>query len=150
MKSVTKQKLTVANQANLANEILYGLGIACARIGALFLYLRVFAEDRLQKATKIFMATSTILVMVVVLWDIFTCRPVSVNWNMGLKGECGDRKAPYIFACIVGIASDTVALILPMPLIWRLNTRRSNKINLQCLFAFGLRYVASALLIVIN
>ena len=126
-------------KANFSNEVLYGLGIVCARLGGGFLYLRVFADDTLQRNTKIFMIVSSTLVIAVTIWDVLTCLPVSMNWDLDAKGKCGNRKAPYLTACIVGVASDAIALMLPMPLIWRLQTERANKVNLQCLFAFGLR-----------
>ena len=127
-------------QLYFANELLYSLGIACARLGVAFLYLRIFAEVQLRKVTKVFMVSSTLSVMIVAIWAIFLSRPIHMNWTVGVKGKRGDKKALYLAATIVGIASDAVTLLIPMPVIWRLRTRRSNKINLQGLFAFGLGY----------
>ncbi|PSN72073.1 hypothetical protein BS50DRAFT_617409 [Corynespora cassiicola Philippines] len=127
---------------NLTNEVLYGFGIVCARLSALLLYLRVFVDLRLQAVIKTFMAITVMLLISLTLWDVFICRPVSMNWNLNVEGKCSSRVAPYVTACAIAIVSDLIVLILPMPLIWRLNLRRSNKIGLQCLFTFSLSTVA--------
>jgi hypothetical protein len=101
--------------------------------------LRVFADEKLRKAARIFMAVSTVAVLAVTFWAVFICIPVSASWTLGKKGTCGDLKVAYVVGCILGLANDTMTLLLPMPLIWHLNTKRSNKIRLQSLFAVGLR-----------
>lgn len=120
--------------------ILYAAGIATSRLGTLFLYLRVFPQRSMQLATKLFMAISTSLVIALTLWDIFTCRPVSLNWDSEVEGKCNDRLPPYLAACILSMSSDIITLLLPMPLVWSLNMRWENKIGLTFLFAMGLRY----------
>ncbi len=126
---------------NTANSVLYAAGIATSRLGTLFFYLRVFPQKGMQHATITFMFLSTGLVISFLLWDIFSCRPVSLNWNLGVHGECKDRVPSYQAACILSISSDIVTLLLPMPLVWGLKMRRENKIGLTCLFAMGLRYL---------
>jgi hypothetical protein len=39
----------------------------------------------MQRVTKAFMAISTTAIVAITLWDIFTCRPVSLNWELGGK-----------------------------------------------------------------
>ncbi|KAI2602807.1 hypothetical protein GGR54DRAFT_623068 [Hypoxylon sp. NC1633] len=124
--------------------ILYVFGVICARLGVFFFYLRAFPNRTMQWATKILLVVSTCLVVAIALWDIFTCQPVSLNWDPTVPGTCEDRGPTYKAAAILSIATDMITIIMPLPLIWRLQTKRQNKINLSCLFAFGLSTVSIA------
>lgn len=123
-------------------SLLYIFGIICARFALFFLYLRAFPVPWLQFATKLLMVLSTCLIISIILWDIFLCRPVRQLWDLTASGTCGDPGPPYKAGLILGISTDVIAIILPLPLIWGLHTSRQNKISLTCLFAVGLRCVA--------
>ncbi|KAI0901584.1 hypothetical protein F4806DRAFT_443781 [Annulohypoxylon nitens] len=119
-------------------SLLYIFGIICARFALFFLYLRAFPVPWLQFATKFLMVLSTCLIISIILWDIFLCRPVRQLWDLTAGGTCGDPGPPYKAGLILGISTDVIAIILPLPLIWGLHTSRQNKISLTCLFAVGL------------
>ncbi|KAI0972150.1 hypothetical protein F4678DRAFT_429451 [Xylaria arbuscula] len=132
-------------KANFANEIIYGFGVACARVGVLLYYIRAFASPQLQLTVKIFMFVSTVLIIAITLWDVFTCNPVALNWDLKLNGTCGDRRPPYDTAAAVSIVSDVGGLILLLPLIWTLHTTVKKKAGLTALFAVGISTVGIAI-----
>ncbi|KAI1455323.1 hypothetical protein F4805DRAFT_436377 [Annulohypoxylon moriforme] len=123
---------------------LYGVGIICARFTVFLFYLRAFPNRPMQLATKFLMVISTCLVVAFALWSTFLCRPVRRAWDITAGGTCGDIGGPYRAITILSIGTDIIAISLPLPLIWRLNTRRQNKINLTCLFVVGLSTPAIA------
>ncbi|ORY67379.1 uncharacterized protein BCR38DRAFT_426873 [Pseudomassariella vexata] len=119
-------------------ELNYQLGTCSAKLSTLGLYLRVFAHERMQKATKASIAFILLGFLAHLFWIVLLCRPLSSMWKIGHEGDCGDRQNIYFSSCSFTIASDVLLLTLPMPVIWRLQMKRSSKMGLSCLFASGL------------
>lgn len=79
------------------------------------------------------------------LWNIsrilvyfLNCIPMEAIWNRTIKGKCvPDRlEVAYILGGI-NIFTDLAVAILPLPVIWNLNLRRSQKLALSGLFGLG-------------
>ncbi|KAL6401698.1 hypothetical protein AUP68_15576 [Ilyonectria robusta] len=68
---------------------------------------------------------------------IFGCRPIQKHWTVGMEGTCINRPALYIATVGLGILSDLVLLVLPMPMILRLQMPSRQKAGLVLLFTIG-------------
>ncbi|KAF2221484.1 hypothetical protein BDZ85DRAFT_320665 [Elsinoe ampelina] len=99
---------------------LYGLSISFTKWAILLFYWRLF----------------NLTLGAVVTW-LAQCRPVSRAWNILEPGTCINF---YLFALLIttiNLISDIIILILPMPIIWHLNTTLGKKISLMCAFGVG-------------
>lgn len=69
---------------------------------------------------------------------IFGCRPFNKHWDVRVtEGSCVDRPAIYICTAALGIASDLLLLVMPMPMIMRLQMPPRQKAGLVLLFGIG-------------
>ncbi|KAF4960482.1 hypothetical protein FGADI_924 [Fusarium gaditjirri] len=84
-------------------------------------------------------------IMVVVLWNIcqiliffLQCAPLVAFWNRNLRVKCVTKRLELAYVCAgINILTDIAVAILPLPVVWRLNLRRSQKIALSAVFELG-------------
>ncbi|KAM6512932.1 hypothetical protein FSOLCH5_010624 [Fusarium solani] len=69
---------------------------------------------------------------------IFGCQPFNKHWDVRVtEGSCVNRPAIYICTAALGIASDLLLLVMPMPMIMRLQMPPRQKAGLVLLFGIG-------------
>ena len=75
---------------------------------------------------------------VTVIGTIFQCRPVSFAWDKTLDGKCFDVLAFERFTAIPNVVTGLLMLVLPLPIIWRLNVAPVTKVALTATFLHGI------------
>jgi hypothetical protein len=69
---------------------------------------------------------------------IFPCRPVNKSWDVTVTGgSCINRGAVYIVQAVTNIVTDLILLILPIPIVWRLQMPVVQKLGLLLIFVVG-------------
>ncbi|VUC37073.1 unnamed protein product [Clonostachys rosea] len=117
----------------ISYALIYTFCISLIKMSVLFFYLRVFVNPSLRLATKIVLGS---IANVLVLF--FLCRPFKKNYIPDAPGECGDQPTAFISTGVYNIITDVTILLLPIPTIWALKTKRHVKIGLTGVFAGGL------------
>lgn len=83
--------------------------------------------------------------MVYVFLAIFYCTPIEKGWSQRIdppvKGSCLDLRVAYTVGAAINTASDLSIVLLPQPLIWKLNLSCKKKIGLCGIFLIGLLWV---------
>ena len=59
-------------------------------------------------------------------------------WDHSIRGHCGDQMMLDLFIAIFNMVLDITVVILPMPVLWRLQMPKEKKAALNCIFALGL------------
>ena len=65
------------------------------------------------------------------------CTPFASIFNPKIPGSCININDVYIVVSSFNIFTDLIILLLPMPLLWGLNTTMSRKIQLSFIFGLG-------------
>lgn len=81
-----------------------------------------------------------------VLTMIFFCNPVAKWWDQSLPGFCVDRTALWYFNSIVHILIDGALVILPLPVLGKLDIPRRQRRLLVGVFSLGFIAVVDAIL----
>jgi hypothetical protein len=70
---------------------------------------------------------------------VFACKPIAASWNPLLLATavCSNRGAIYIATAVLGIVTDVVLMLIPIPTIWGLQMPTKQKIGLTFIFAVG-------------
>ncbi|KAK8054671.1 hypothetical protein PG994_009738 [Apiospora phragmitis] len=70
---------------------------------------------------------------------MFACRPIAASWDPLLAGtaDCLDRPAIYVATAAIGVFTDVMLLVFPIPTIVGLNIRLRQKVALIGLFVVG-------------
>lgn len=66
------------------------------------------------------------------------CQPLERFWNFWVAGHCADRKARNTVTASINIVLDVLILLLPQPVIWKLQMTNARKIGVFVVFSVGL------------
>lgn len=119
-------------------QFFYGILIPLAKSSILLLYLRLFSIHAW------FRYTTYGLLAYVWLWgisealvSIFQCHPVAYQWDKKLNGTCIDQLSYYRWVSLPNVIHDVIMLVLPLPVVWKLQTDARRKIALTVVFLIG-------------
>ncbi|MCJ1380706.1 hypothetical protein MMC17_003814 [Xylographa soralifera] len=127
-----------------AFELIYATATTVIKGSILLLYRRMFPTT----ATSVAWRAAWFFVMAwVILWFIgcglaaaFQCTPVSFYWNQVAGDTSGFCINEYSFLAgnaALNITSDIMILLLPMPIVWRLHIKKSQKLAISAIFFLG-------------
>lgn len=95
------------------------------------------------KATAIFIL---LWALAVILGGFLLCQPFAFTWDQSIPGgHCGNQVLSYQITGALNLVTDLMVLTMPMPYLWKLEMRVSQKVPLMAVFAVGLLYVSPTL-----
>ena len=66
------------------------------------------------------------------------CVPIAYNWDKSIPGgHCANLDGSFLAIGVIDAFTDTVILILPLPMIWRLMIPRKKQISLAIIFSIA-------------
>jgi len=69
------------------------------------------------------------------------CHPIDAFWHPSVDGlqnpACFDAEAPLFVCGITNMANDLFVFFLPMPVLWKVQLPRKQRIGLMALFGIG-------------
>lgn len=75
----------------------------------------------------------------VIILEIFLiCRPMAVDWNASIDGKCGNQIVSYVVLEILGLLLDFIIIMIPIPIIWSLQTNRARRFGILISFSIGI------------
>ena len=112
------------------------------KISILLFYMRIFAVRSFRIAAHITMVLVIAWALSVILCGFLLCTPFAFNWDQTIPGgSCGKQVLSYILTGALNIITDVMVLSLPIPMVWKLQTPRANKIALTVIFGLGFLYI---------
>ncbi|MCJ1249518.1 hypothetical protein MMC30_006744 [Trapelia coarctata] len=118
--------------------MVYLPAVVLPKMAILVLYLRIFI-------TKPYIISCwTLAGLLIANWIGTTvagfciCFPFEFLWNRSIPGgHCIDINAWYRWSSLMNIITDVIMLVLPLPVIWKIQSSRKVKIGLTITFAMG-------------
>lgn len=124
-----------------AIEQLYATSVALPKLSILAMYLRIFVDRPHRIACFLLGTVITATAVAGVVTSLASCRPFEARWNLHLyTSNCIDAVRYWQGMSVPNIATDLVMLVLPMPVIWRLNLAKRQKASLTAVFLLGSWY----------
>lgn len=121
-----------------ASITLYAVCIWLIKISALFLFARIFKHSIVFRRVLWTMGTCVTawgVCTVIIPW--FNCTPVSKTLDPFGPGVCFDRMGWYLASAVINALLDLSILLLPLPVIWRLQMTQRRKIMVTIVFVLG-------------
>ena len=107
-----------------AIQILFPITMSFAKVSMLFLYRRIFPSRGFNITLYVVGAVILVWCLASVLAIIFICHPVQFFWDKTIpNGHCGNDFGILYGIAGPNIATDIAVLILPMPILWKLQMR---------------------------
>ena len=120
---------------------LYVAAIFFPKIAILALYLRIFTQKSYRRAAYILMAILTANWVGTAISSALSCIPLRKMWMPEIPGHCFNLNAALRWGTFINMITDLAILILPIPVVWKLNTTTNMKIGLSLIFATASVYV---------
>ncbi|PWY74507.1 hypothetical protein BO94DRAFT_627361 [Aspergillus sclerotioniger CBS 115572] len=118
-------------------EILYVFNLVWTKLSILLMYYRIFHFPYFKKWAYGIGTFVILWVICITFLFIFICVPVQKLWYPSLPGKCISQVGTWIANATSTIATDLVILLLPLPQVWRLQLRLSEKVALTVAFGLG-------------
>ena len=77
--------------------------------------------------------------MAATLLPVFNCMPLEKFWDRSIKGHCLKEWSSLVRALAPNILTDLILLVLPIPLLMRLQMKTSRKLLTIGVFVAGYR-----------
>ncbi|KAL6715498.1 hypothetical protein ACLMJK_006459 [Lecanora helva] len=122
--------------------ILYDITVALIKISILLQYLRIFVPAKIGNmamfiAIQVCIWACLIFYAVSVAFEVAMCSPRQKIWNPLLPGHCFDNNATVLATGLFNVISDLAILLLPMPILWRLQIPLRDKLMTVAVFGTG-------------
>lgn len=121
----------------MALSVTYDCTMLLGKLSVLFLLSRIFTlESKLMKYGIITIGIWTVLWFIAgVLYVFLHCRPLSTNW--GKPHQCLPNFYESVIFGVLNVVSDLAILLLPQPVIWKLNLPTGKRLALSLVFLVG-------------
>ncbi|KAJ6021167.1 hypothetical protein N7540_006671 [Penicillium herquei] len=132
------QSLNIWGRCTYATPIIWSAACCFPRLMLLALYLRIF-----ERHQKYRIACYSLMVVLVafafadIFVSAFICWPIHYLWAVDHDGRCINIWQFYRYGTLPNIFIDLFMLVLPMPIVWRLQVSRQVKIGLGATFLTG-------------
>lgn len=123
----------------IAAEITWIAANTAIKFSILHFYLTLFRPSRVFRlATFSAMGLVMLFGLSVILLSFLNCRPFVKTWKPMLPGSCGSVRLNVMFTSLVNVLVDLCIIVLPIPMVWRLQMARWRKVALTFTFSLGL------------
>lgn len=126
----------------LAVQQLYFLNAVLTKCSLLYLYYRIFGVSRrfvIALWVAMFLVVAYFVTCVVL--SIAGCEPVSYFWDKNQEGGCINEVEFFKWNGIFNMLLDVLVFCLPMPMLFKVQLRRREKVFTVGLFSLGALYV---------
>lgn len=128
----------------LVAEILYVYNLVWTKLSFLMMYYRIFRFPYFKRWAFAIGGFVIMWVITVTFLFVFICVPVQKLWYPQLPGHCINQVGTWIANATSTIVTDLAILILPIPQVWTLHLKRSEKIALTIIFSLGFLCVSQS------
>lgn len=120
------------------DENLYAVVLALLKFSILSLYRKLFGSTRwLYILTWVVTALVAELALQVIIATNLQCIPISATWDPTIRGTCINYGVEALVAYIINISTDITILLMPIPVVRRLQASESKKRGLLAVFVAG-------------
>lgn len=110
------------------------------KISILLFYNRIFPQRKLRIAVWVTIGVCAGYAIAFLLVSVFQCKPLSLawtRWDGQHEGTCNNINAQVWAAASINVLLDMVMVVLPLPVIWRLEINRRKKALVMLMFSIG-------------
>ncbi|PLB48122.1 hypothetical protein P170DRAFT_360728 [Aspergillus steynii IBT 23096] len=118
-------------------EILYVFNLVWTKLSILLMYYRIFHFPYFKLWAYIIGTFVICWVICITFLFVFICVPVEKLWYPYLEGRCISQVGTWIANAVSTIVTDLIILFLPLPQVWSLQLRRSEKLAVTLAFGLG-------------
>ncbi|KAI0593323.1 hypothetical protein F4775DRAFT_578575 [Biscogniauxia sp. FL1348] len=121
-----------------AISIMYNVTLLLIKFSLFFQYYRLVKEiPRYSVAYLVIMGLVGCWSIVQILLIVFACFPIQGYWDLSVPSKCIGHAELVWMTSGGNIATDVIVLLLPMPVVWKLNLKKGRKWAILGIFSLG-------------
>ena len=125
-------------QTFFAAEPLWVASCTAVKISILCLYLAIFPTRPFHFTVYAVMGLVSCYCLGFIIRTFAICHPIEYNWDKDIHGSCGDGEKSSIAGGISNMILDIIVIVLPMPMLWRLQMAAKKKMIVMGIFGLGI------------
>ena len=110
--------------------------VALPKVAILLFYLRLNPNKSFRYQTVAVIVLCFVYLVALLLVQLFACKPVKKLWQPLIPGKCINEDPVYLVIPIAGTILDVFVLLLPIPMLIKLQVNLRTKLTLGAVFAF--------------
>ncbi|KAI0458425.1 hypothetical protein F5B21DRAFT_459601 [Xylaria acuta] len=142
---LTVEQITVQVKLLLISEFTYLVAVTFIKLSMLFLYHRIYTTPTFRRWVYFVIALGIIYIIAFIPIFLTNCIPLSQYWDPKPTGWCRDTVVSDSATVAGNLLLDILVLVLPLPILWRLQMSIRDKITVTAMFSIGLVTVALVL-----
>ncbi|KAI8945997.1 hypothetical protein F4801DRAFT_94977 [Xylaria longipes] len=107
------------------------------KVSILHFYTVIFRTQQFQYCVRGAMSLTIAFGIAAFFSDAFFCVPPQKSWHRHIPGHCGDPSTNYMVLASIDLTIDIIIIVLPMPVLWRLQLATAKKVSLTFIFGLG-------------
>ena len=117
----------------------YIVTVALAKVAILLFYLRLNPNKHFRYRVFAVLTITVAYMILLLMVQIFSCNPIRKFWDLSLAktGHCLNIEGLYLATPIINTILDVLVLIIPIPMVMKLQVSWRYKLGLGVLFAVG-------------
>lgn len=131
-----------SDQGTYITSISFGLAIMSIKISILLQYIRLFTagtRDLMFWSCHALMWITIVFYTILLFMTIFICTPIPKFWNvLETTGHCLDVNYLFLATGTANTITDFLIILLPQPIIWKLQMSFKEHIGVSAVFSTGL------------
>ena len=129
-------------QFDFAYQILFALAVTTIKVSILFFYDRIFPMRSFRFCAIGVGILNIIWCIIFTVGLVFASKPTAYFWDHAIRNAKGVNEIPFgIGISVANVITDFIVLILPVPILWKLQMKKEKKIAVTAIFLLGGLYV---------
>ena len=121
----------------MAAQVTWAAANSAVKVSILHLYVSIFPNIAFRRICYALMAVSALYVVGVILDTFLMCQPFAFNWDHTIEGSCGNQTLALLLTGALNLIIDVAIVILPLPVLWRLQMPVARKLGVSAMFSVG-------------
>ena len=133
----TKSDEITIFKASYGLSVAYPIACVLPKLSVCCMYLALFRPNNYLRRATYFMIA--FLITNAISWfipSVAVCQPISAYWNQEPE-NCIDYQVFGVWISLPHIVSDLAIMILPLPVLWKMQLKRAKKLGLTITFLAG-------------
>ncbi|KAK7972527.1 hypothetical protein PG988_006661 [Apiospora saccharicola] len=119
-------------------QVFYAWSMGLVKMSIVWMLQRIFITPKFTIAARFVMAFNIAWTILTMSMGMLICQPIQMNWNPFTPGgHCGDQVAAFVWIGIIDVINEFCILLLPVPMVWRLQMPLRYKAAVFCMFGAG-------------
>lgn len=111
------------------------------KLSILHMYMGIFRTRSFLMSSYVLAGCVSAFCVGYILNMFFTCRPLAYNWDKNIpEGSCSNSTVQQVVFGVIQMAIDLAIVVMPMPVIWKLQIPTKKKLVLMGILSVGLWY----------